>query len=761
MNSYSIKIFNNGIASVYNSDGKSEMVLGRSKDPGIITVEHDHLSRRHIKILFTQNGIKAVDLGSKNGSFLNGFQLKPDQAYDLPLEEKLYLIGDKSIYLEVSKAPQNIVVPSNTSSAQGLKDYLQKKQEITIGRNSNCDIVLNDNSVSREHAKVFNKNGQILVQDLNSTNGVYVNGKRISGTTQLNETDTLFIGLHAFKLGEKAKDLSKESAIVTSEITKVFSNGYVGLQPTSIQIPYKQMIALMGPSGCGKSTLLKALNGDSLPSQGSVKIFGLDMAENFEMIKHIIGYVPQENIVHEDLTVQQSLYFAAKLRLPDDINEDQIQNRITEVLESLKINNDVIRETKVCKLSGGQKKRVSIAVELLNKPKILFLDEPTSPLDPETIEEFLLCLKSLCNEGTTVIMVTHKPDDLNYVDRVIFMGVNGHLAYEGPVNELIPHFGKDRLIQLYSLLSNKTEAQSWYHKWHKSQPGKVPSPKNIQVKKLPVNYLSQTIWLSRRYFSIKLGNRMNLGIMLMQPVLIAILVILAFEGLFKTSTLPTGESLSTPNVGILFLMAIAAVWFGVSNSAKEIVGEKDVLKREYMYNMKLSTYLCSKVFVLTVISAVQILILQSLLFLKFSELSQFPLTWLYLMLISVCSIQFGLLLSSFASSTEEVMSVLPIALMPQIILAGMIQPLESKITVFLSYFTLGRWGTEGIARVQDISRTDKPFMNVLDKHLYSETVGQVINTDALQSNIAAIFILFTLMTIAIFVILNTKLNPSN
>jgi hypothetical protein len=286
----------------------------------------------------------------------------------------------------------------------------------------------------------------------------------------------------------------------------------------------------------------------------------------------------------------------------------------------------------------------------------------------------------------------------------------------------------------------------------------LPNSKVIVVKKPITNIFRQTYWLSFRYFNIKIGNPKNLAIMLMQPVLIAILIMLAFEALFKTQTLPTGNIVSSPNVGILFLMAVASVWFGVSNSAKEIVGEKDILKREFMFNMKLGTYLSSKLLVLTLISAIQILILQTLLYIKFNDLAQFPLTWLFLMLISICSIQFGLLLSSFASSTEEVMSVLPIALMPQIILAGMIQPLENKITMLLSYFTLGRWGTEGIARIQDKANPSKPFMGLLDGHLYSESVGSVVDTNSLSANLVALCLLFLVTTVGIFVILNNKLN---
>ncbi len=741
----------------------STLLVGRNGGDAQLQIDNAKVSRRHLSLFFQEGRVKVNDLGSSNGSYIENERLQASKTYALQAGQKLYLLEDKSIYIEVKIRQENESEQTGRSgskepvAAQGLLALLQQKNEIIIGRNSDCDIVIDDRSVSRRHAKVFMNKGKVCVQDLQSSNGVFINNRKVRGIDTLGAQDTLYIGLHAFRLGEAAIDLSKEHAIVTHHIVKVFSNGYTGLQPANIQIAYQTMVALMGPSGCGKSTLLKAINGDAPPSQGTVKIFGLDMAEHFEMLKHIIGYVPQDNIVHEDLTVEQSLFYAAKLRLSADLTAKQVEERIAEVLDALKINTPVIRQTKVAKLSGGQKKRVSIAVELLTRPKILFLDEPTSPLDPETIEEFLLCLKGLCQNGTTVVMVTHKPEDLNYVDSVIFMGVGGHLVYEGNKEQLLPHFGADRLIRLYSILSKAEETKKWYQQWSSKIAQREEKSKKISLKQLPVNHLQQSYWLSRRYLSVKMGNLTNLAIILLQPVLIAILIMLAFGGLFKIDSLPDGSELKTPNLGILFLMSIAAIWFGVSNSAKEIVGEKEILKREFMFNMKLGNYLLSKVLVLLLISAVQITILQALLYLKFNDLGAFPATWTFLLLVSLCSIHFGLLLSVVSSTTEEVMSILPIALMPQIILAGMIQPIENQITMFLSYFTLGRWGTEGAARIQDFGNEDKPFMSVLDKHLYSDEVSSIFPTDGFEANIFFLMLLLLLMLAAVYGILLNKL----
>lgn len=754
--SFKFQVTFRGEINAYRINAGNRIIIGRSNEDGQLPIEHPSLSRKHLAVTASENGVLVEDLGSTNGTWMNGSKLVVGRSYSFTEKDVLVLTPDGSV--SISFGDQAIRSGSDQKSvAKGnsldIRAVLSKKQEVLIGRNPNCDLVLEDTMVSRNHARLFQKDGKVWIEDLNSSNGVFVNGRKISGKVQLTERDKLLIGLYSFTLSGTVVDLKREYAISADNISKVFSNGYTGLQNTSLKFPYREFIALMGPSGCGKSTLLKALNGDSPPTKGSVKVFDLDMNEHFEMIKHIIGYVPQENIVHEELTVNQSLYYSAKIRLPEDITEEEIQLRISEVLKSLKIDTPIIRETKISKLSGGQKKRVSIAVELLNKPKILFLDEPTSPLDPETIEEFLTCIKQLCKEGTTVIMVTHKPEDLNFVDRVVFMGVNGYLSYDGTKDGLLSHYGKENLINLYALLSAKEESRAWHDRWFKDKVDKGTSFKKEEIKKEKVNLLHQTYWLTLRYFQIKTGNVKNLLIMLIQPIFIALLIVLSFDELVTENALLFNE----PQLGVMFLMAIAAIWFGVSNSAKEIVGEKDIAKREFMLNVKLGPYLFSKQLVLFFLSAIQTLIFLIILKLVYSDLNNFLLLYCILLLISICSIQFGLMLSSFTKTSEEVMSLLPIALMPQIILSGILQPINSSLTMLLSYFTIGRWGTELLVRIHDLEQEDQLFLDTLRGFLYPENIS-IINSDSLQANLTVLAVLFIGMFVTVIMIIQSRNN---
>ena len=763
-------------------EGKTA-VLGRIGGANDIAIDNPYVSSRHLNLRASGERLEVTDVGSSNGTYLNNQQLTVGKAYLVGKNQQLY-IGNSNVYLEVVDDQSSSVSGQQGSSGgsasaqagakKGLRAMLSTKNEIIIGRSQECDVVINDPSVSRRHARVYNKGGQIYVDDLGSVNGVYVNKTKVSSSV-LKDNDTLYIGIHPFSLEKSVALDDSVSAISTRNITKVFSNGFKGLQETSLEIPEKKIVALMGPSGCGKSTLLKALNGDSPASSGTIKVFGQDLYENFDRLKHAIGYVPQDNIVHEDLTVDQSLYFAAKLRLSENTSEDEIKTRITEVLQALKIDRPDIRSNKVGKLSGGQKKRISIAVEILNKPKILFLDEPTSPLDPETIEEFLKCLQLLCEqEGTTVIMVTHKPEDLNYVDKVIFMGVGGHLVYDGTKEDIYPYFSKKNLIEVYALLASKEVSKNWFNKWRGQDNGGKPKPNpKVNVHPESVNVFRQIYWLCARYTFVKLGNTKNLIIQFLQPIIIAVLLMLTFDTVINTADVPTKElnpqtmepvtkKEKNGNVSLVFLLAIASVWFGVSNSAKEIVGEKEILKREFMFNMRLGNYLASKIVVLSVLTCLQVFILQSLVFIRFPDLNNFGLTFAYMSAIGISAILYGLFFSSITSTSEEVMSILPIALMPQIILSGLIQALQYAPTIICSYFMIGRWGTEGLARIQDMNTNANLFMKSkmgLEKNftefLYKN--DNILTDITFRHNLIALFIISAIMLTAIYLILWSKL----
>jgi len=729
--------------------------VGRFKKINTIGIDNPLISKTHLQIEYDGVNIFVKDLGSINGSFMNGHKLKANVKHLFTNSDTIRISKKEGVCsIRLSEQPGNplnnqnfnssshkgIPAVNSKAASQGLAALLNSKDNVIIGRSNECDIVVNDAGVSRKHLKVYKFRGEYYVEDLGSTNGTFVNQHRIRSKTKLQLSDTIYVGLHAFSLNTVTRDLSKESAIQTIQLKKTFKNGKIGLQPININIQAKTMVALMGPSGCGKSTLLKSLNGDSPATSGQVYIFGLELIKNYELLKQKIGYVPQDDIVHLELTVDTTLYYAAKLRLADDASSSDIRERINEILVSLNLNDPVIRNTTIKNLSGGQRKRVSIAVELLNKPAILFLDEPTSSLDPETIEEFLKCLRNLCSQGTTVIMVTHKPEDLYFVDEIIFLGAKGFHVFSGPRNEMLPYFQRKNIIEVYSLLSNETNSKEWNHKINTGNDIKEISHKQGTLKKdNPISPLRQLFWLSARYLQIKLSNRNNLILLFMQPVIIAVLIKLSFGQL---SEIINGAN--TGVMGAVFMMAITAIWFGVSNSAKEIISEKAIFMKERMNNLYLGNYFLSKWLVLTFISFFQLLLFLFTLKLSYgNELSNFSDSLLFLLLISNSSIILGLLLSATSASADGVMTILPVALLSQIILAGIITPLQSKVTEFLSFLTLGRWGTEGLARLQDTGTNS--FLPGLKDRLYNDKVIGSFNS--FSSNLGMVIMLSILMII--------------
>jgi ABC-type multidrug transport system ATPase subunit len=734
-----------------------EIELGREpKSSFSIQINDPSVSRSHAIISAKKNQLFITDLGSTNGTWLNENRLKPNTTVLLDAKAK---IGNIEISVEFNNTVGVIdnkedltqkFLTMQKVSGRSLNSWLQIKSEVLIGRSKECDIIIDDLSVSRKHTRVFKTGNTVYVQDLRSTNGTFINGKRIYGKEIFRAEDSLIIGLNIFRLDSDQIDLTAEKAIHAIDVSKVYSNGNVGLNPLSISLSGNQIVALMGPSGCGKSTLLKILNGENPASSGEIYIYGLELISNYELLKQKIGFVPQDDIVHAELTVDDTLYYAAKLRLGGDTSDELIFDRINSILKSLNINSPKIRQTKVGSLSGGQRKRVSIAVELLNNPKILFLDEPTSPLDPETIEEFLKCLKNLCNEGTTIVMVTHKPEDLNYVNRVIFLGTSGYHVYDGSTSEFLKHFNKSNIVEVYNLLNSEDRSKEWYKRWYNNNRSAEIARKQEVKNDAKVNAISQLYWLIMRYLHIKFSNPKNLLFLFLQPVLIATLIKLVFTNLINKNN--TGE------LSVLFLITIGAIWFGVSNSAREIVGEKAIFRRERKFNLLLIPYITSKFIVINIISLFQIVIFIGILYLGYVKDLNNPLeTLFFMMLISTTAIFFGLLLSAIAGSVEEVMSILPIALMPQIILAGILNSIKNTSTEILSYLTIGRWGTEGLARIQDhFPKTEKePFMDVIKIRLYGNNeLYKLFN--GFDLNLLALGIMNLIMFMGIFFLIKSS-----
>ena len=674
---------------------KSKITIGRDKACDVVLIS-DFASRVHAFIEKDDRGNYYItDNASTNGTYVNK-KLITGRHLISPTDK--IQIGRVEFTLLDNEKPASSKVLLSVKNNRKLIELLSQKNSVTIGRSPEADIIIKDNIVSRKHARVFKSGNKYYIEDLNSTNGVFVNGKKVKGKTVISFHDEIRIGFHLFKLNadlnEDVLEKNRLTAIRAESITKKYDHDFVGLHPMSFTIPARCFVAIMGPSGCGKTTLMNILNGANPATSGKVYIHGLELSHNFELLKQKIGYVPQDDIVHKELTVNQSLFYAAKLKMNKDTKNEEIWERIDEVCKNLNIDEKEIRENKVKNLSGGQRKRVSIAVELLNNPSILFLDEPTSPLDPETIDGFLKSIKELTVlENTTVIMVTHKPTDIPYTDRIIFLAKRGYPAYYGNEKNIYTYFGlsDENIIDVYSALSRESKLEQWYKKWQEAhQPVEVKEDPSTVKTRSRYSLIRQYFWLTGRYARIKLNDKANMLILMAQPLIIPLALIYIFSEL---------------RIGVLFLMAVSAIWFGISNAAKEIVEEMPIYTRERMFNLNIISYLFSKITILSLIALIQIILFVLILKFRFTgdeiKLVNIPHMIVFMFYLAFSATLLGLLLSVLFRNSQQVMSVIPIILIPQIIFAGVIANIDTKDKELLSYIMLSRWGTEGIARIQN------------------------------------------------------------
>lgn len=717
------------ILDVYLYPNQPLFIGSNPKGDYKVIVRKVGIADTHYRLEIYNNSIYVTDLikNNKKGADIEpdlntgAFLIKPGEKYNLVEGLVVYTSHTLDAVSETATLP--VIVQ--------IDNYLREKDRITIGNNPKNDIVIKDATSAAFHAEVYRKSDDLYIKDLGSASGVFINGEKIKGERKIDTAVECYIGLTALHFGEEPSSLKPQAALTAVNISKIYKNGFVGLQPMSLNIMRGEFVALMGPSGCGKSTLLKTLTGDNPCTDGQVYLFGLELKQYFKLLKKKIGYVPQEDIIHRNLTVYQTLYYAAKLRLEENLPEYQIHSRIQEVLSALKMNDPIITQRRVKMLSGGQRKRISIAVELLTKPSILFLDEPTSPLDPETVVDFLKCIKELCNGGMTVIMVTHKPEDLYYADRIVFLGNRGYHAYDGNKDEIIKYFNTQNLIEVYSILNSEEASVKYYEKWYKDavRP-EIKQNNNLKIDR-DASFWNQFKWLLKRNLSIRMGDPANLRLQVLQPLVISILIVMVFKDLIKNNI---------PISGAYFMMVISTIWFSVSLASREIIDEIAIFKRERMFNLKIGTYLLGKYTVLGLTGLIQTFIISMVLKASYgTQMEYWFLTWMFLWLIYMGSVSMGLLISSSVRNTESVMIVNPIVLLPQNLLAGIVAPIQDKYIELLSMFTYGRWGTEGVMRINDGLEEGVFTKNIINKNIYYRSSIDYFN--AFGANMFMIFIL--------------------
>ncbi len=523
---------------------------------------------------------------------------------------------------------------------------------------------------------------------------------------------------------------------VASEIAYKFKNGNIGLRDINIEEEGGKLIALMGGSGAGKSTLLNVLNGNETPSSGSVKINSIDIHRDKSKVEGVIGYVPQDDLLIEELTVFDNLYYAAKLCFKD-LNQKDLENLVFKTLESLGLYET--RNLKVGSplektISGGQRKRLNIGLELLREPSVMFVDEPTSGLSSRDSENIMDLLKELSLKGKMIFVVIHQPseDIFKLFDKLIILDVGGYQVYYGNPLEGIAYFKSQvKMVdkskgsnpeQIFNILESKVVNEfgnytkdrkvsplQWYEKFKKFI--KVPSVKETNVaphKTLNIpGRLKQLGIFTLRDFKAKLSNKQYLAINLLEAPILALL--LAFIVRYMPEDTKVYHFSENLNIPVFFFMSvIVALFMGLTVSAEEIIKDRKILKRESFLNLSRFSYLISKIIILFTISAFQtltfILIGSWILELK-GMIIPF---WGTLFSVAAFANLLGLNVSASFKSAITVYILIPLLVIPQLILSGVVvnfdklNPMitsENKVPLIGEVMT-SRWAFEALAVAQ-------------------------------------------------------------
>jgi len=815
---------------------RGQIIVGRDAARASLVIAHGAVSGQHATVMLDR--MMAVDHGSTSGTWVGGQQLAPNQPAPIdpngliafgPVPVPVALLAHIAQGALAGAAPAMPMSPMALTSGQpvlspqGSQGFPQaqasdgsapaprkhrtvigeldldqlKSNVISIGRTPDNQIVVNHPQVSSKHAQIVMAGAQLYLEDLGSANGTYVRGQRLPARQKVPVAngEKVFVGpmpllIH---LAESRIDVVVEDQanwagkpLYEIEAWDLYlevpdrddkSQMKVLLDHVSFKALPGDMIALMGPSGAGKTTLLLALNGYLPPTSGQVRINGEDLYTIYDALRGSIGYVPQDDIVHPELTVFEAVKYSARFRLPPDYSEDEIDRRVDDTLRDLGL--EAVRNLQIGKpekkvLSGGQRKRVNIALELVTDPVILFLDEPTSGLAADDTTTLISLLAELTKKtGKTIVMTIHQPakDEFEKFNLGFIMGYGGVPTYFGPTGDpAYSFFGSilarspggqshkriDNPRDMFDMLNVRERmvleemkranpnalrqharveaSKGWRTEFFRPenpvyQPmysgrraiGNVPAARGVPHR-ADVAVVRQLGLLLSRYWRVKLRDRMGSAIMFLQAPIIGVLLWLVFgnqtsgvpywclgalQELSKKNDMSTATTTNllntmqptTDHTAAMFFVVVSCVWFGTSNAAREIVTERAIYMRERMVNLRLVNYVLSKYLLLSFFCVLQCSMLLGIVFFALGFNGgpiAFALELGNLVALAMNATALGLCMSTVVSSAEAAMALTPIALIPQVVLGGLMVPMTTNPNLKpLMYMMPSRWGFEG------------------------------------------------------------------
>lgn len=627
---------------------------------------------------------------------------------------------------------------------------------VRIGRDAGNDLVIDDLRASRAHAELRRlADGTWEVRDAGSANGTFVNGHRTT-VGRLADGDFLGIGGETFQLlGDGLRPVGGRRSAWFGAVDLVVSIGPRRiLDEVGFALPPASVLAVVGPSGCGKTTLLNALTGFRPADSGHVVYDGRDLYATYDDVRLRMGLVPQADILHTALTVRQALTYEAELRFPRDVTPEAQRARVDQVMAELNI--DERADARIDKLSGGQRKRVSVGCELLTEPSLLFLDEPTSGLDPGNEAALMGQLRTLARAGRTVVVVTHSVQSLDLCDRLVVLAPGGRLAFYGAPADALAYFARFGAGASYAGMFEALEERrdvDWKAEFRadpayealvqaplaSADLAAVPAQPNIDPPPPPTPVMHQLGVLVRRYLSVIRSDRGFALTLALQAPIFGLL----FALMFRFNTMTTTEALNGSM--LIWLVVIGATWLGTSNAIREIVKELPIYRRERTIGLSAGAYVMSKVLVLGAITIVQAAILVPIAMVnqRFPpenadamanlliaagvdpsvarvELAQtgaiLPSQLVELAVVAaivgIAAMGLGLLISALAGGLDRAATLLPVLLVLQVIVSAPLFVPPGTVLRTAGYVSSANWGMAAAAATVDLQAVRRPYLLV-------------------------------------------------
>ncbi|MGK5629437.1 FHA domain-containing protein [Streptomyces sp. URMC 123] len=728
---------------VVEADGGSRLMspsrsyhVGRDPSSDIV-LSDARVSWHHAVLRPVEDHWLLEDTGSTNGTYTGGHRVTraedvgPGSAirFGSPTD------GPVAVLSEVPRPayrPSAVSLPAATGTFRRPSSVRPlPARTVRIGRASDSDLVIDDLVVSRRHAELRTRpDGGYEIVDLGSHNGTFLNGRPVRGAARVGPEDVIGIGHSAFCLVEDELQEFVDTGEVSLEVQDLTVTVDRGrktlLDRVSFPVGEKCLLAVVGPSGSGKSTLLNALTGLRPADRGTVLYDGRDLYRDYAELRQRIGLVPQDDILHAQLTVRRALGYAARLRFPGDTGRAERLARVDEVIRELGLEQRAGQA--IHSLSGGQRKRVSVALELLTKPSLLFLDEPTSGLDPGMDRSVMHMLRGLADDGRTVVVVTHSVLSLDMCDRLLVLAPGGRIAYYGPPGEALAYFGFAHWPEAFEAFEGDTR-RDWAGRFRASpqhqryivgatrqppQPGAAGSGARLGAQEraaaprarppTPQSWGAQLRTLVRRYAAALSADRTFLAIMIALPFVMG-----AMARALAGSRLTQDTAMNA-----LLILCVGGVLTGAANAVRELVKERVIYRRERAVGLSRSAYLMSKVVVLGTVTVVQAVVLtlvglvgvnlnapggKGVLLPPLAEIA------LAVALLSFTSMMLGLVVSALVRKEEVTMPLLVLIALVQVVFCGALLALNGVPGLQqLAWLVPARWALGAMAATVDLHR---------------------------------------------------------